>query len=69
MRCYINDTLSNMFMDEGEYIYYIKSISIFFIMYMLYIKFDKSYILLALLFTIPLFLAYEMSDFALPYFP
>lgn len=63
MRCYINHSLSNLFMEE--YIYYIKSISIFFIMYMLYIKFDKSYILLALLFTIPLFLAYEMSDLPL----
>ena len=46
-----------------EYIYYIKSISIFLIMYMLYITYNKSYILLGLLLTIPLFLLYEMSDF------
>ena len=49
-----------------EYIYYIKSISIFLIMYMLYITYNKSYILLGLLLTIPLFLLYEMSDLALP---
>ena len=33
---------------------------------MLYITYNKSYILLGLLLTIPLFLLYEMSDLALP---
>lgn len=30
---------------------------------MLYVKFNKSYILLGLALTVPLFLLYEMSDF------
>jgi len=47
---------------EVEYIYYIKSILIFSMVYVLYKKFDKSYILLGLLATVPLFLIYELSD-------
>lgn len=54
---------------EAEYIYYIKSILIFIIMYFLYKKFDKFYILIGLAITVPLFLLYEMSDLALHYCP
>lgn len=39
-----------------EYIYYIKSILIFVIMYFMYKRFDKIYIFIGLLITIPLFL-------------
>ena len=52
-------------MGMEEYIYYIKSILIFIIMYFLYKRYNKSYILLGLLLTIPLFLMYEMSDLPL----
>jgi hypothetical protein len=52
-------------MGMEEYIYYIKSILIFVIMYFLYKKYNKSYILLGLLLTVPLFLMYEMSDLPL----
>ena len=48
--------------EAREYIYYIKSILIFVIMYLLYKRYDKFYILITLLLTVPLFLMYEMSD-------
>lgn len=50
---------------KEEYIYYIKSIVIFVIMYFIYKRYNKLYILLGLLLTIPLFLMYEMSDLPL----
>lgn len=46
---------------QEDYMYYIKSIVIFFSIYVLYMKFGK-YVLIGLLFTIPLFLIYELSD-------
>jgi hypothetical protein len=49
-----------------EYIYYIKSIIIFIIVYFIYKRYNKLYILIGLFLTVPLFLAYEMSDLPLP---
>ena len=70
MRCYINHCLSNIVMEfKEDYIYYIKSIVIFVIMYFIYKRFDKLYILVGLLITIPLFLMYEMSDLSLWHAP
>lgn len=47
--------------DAEEYIYYIKSILIFSIIYVLYLRFGRI-VLIAVLTTVPLFLLYELSE-------